>query len=63
MAEIKDKMVTVESLAASHEHNQNTYMTKVDPIGSGTFTLDGAALRYDESIGALILSFPNNNNE
>lgn len=28
MAEIKDKVVTVESLSALHEHNKETYETK-----------------------------------
>lgn len=28
MAEIKDKVVTVGSLSALHEHNKNTYETK-----------------------------------
>ena len=41
MAEIKDKSVTVESLSVLHNYNKNTYMTKVDPVGSGTITLDG----------------------
>lgn len=43
MAEIKDKIVTVESLAALHEDNKNTYMPKTDPAGSGTMTMDGDA--------------------
>lgn len=43
MAEVKDKVVTVESLSTLHEHNKNTYMTKVDPIGSGVMTMDGTA--------------------
>ena len=41
MAETKDKIVTVESLAAVHTHNQDTYMTKSDPTGSGTLTMTG----------------------
>lgn len=41
MAEVKDKIVTVESLAALHTHNQNTYITQSDPTGSGTFTMTG----------------------
>lgn len=41
MAEVKDKVVTVESLAAVHTHNQETYMTKDDPTGSGTMTMTG----------------------
>lgn len=41
MAEIKDKVVTVESLSILHEHNRNTYMPTVDPIGSGAMTING----------------------
>ena len=41
MAEVKNKVVTVESLAAVHTHNQDTYMTKDDPTGSGTMTMTG----------------------
>ena len=39
--EIKDKVVTVESLSTLHEHNKNTYMPMADPIGSGTMTMNG----------------------
>lgn len=41
MAEVKDKVVTVESLAAAHTHNQETYMTQSDPTGVGTMTMTG----------------------
>ena len=41
MAEVKNKIVTVESLAAVHAHNQDTYMTKSDPTGVGTMTMTG----------------------
>lgn len=41
MAEIKNKVVTVESLAAVNTHNQDTYMTKSDPTGVGTMTMTG----------------------
>ena len=45
MAEVKDKIVTVESLAAVKNaidtDNQETYMTKTDPTGSGTMTMVG----------------------
>lgn len=41
MAEIKDKVVTVESLSILHEHNKDTYMPIVNPIGSGTMTING----------------------
>jgi hypothetical protein len=41
MAEVKDKVVTVESLAAVHTHGQNTYMTKNNPSGTGTFSMSG----------------------
>lgn len=41
MAETKNKIVTVESLAAVHTHNQETYITKSDPTGVGTLTMTG----------------------
>ena len=41
MAEVKDKVVTVESLSALHTHNQETYMTSSDPTGVGTMTMTG----------------------
>lgn len=41
MAEVKNKIVTVESLAAVNTHNQETYMTKSDPTGVGTLTMTG----------------------
>lgn len=41
MAEIKDKVVTVESLSILHEHNKETYMPMVDPVGSGMMTING----------------------
>ena len=41
MAAVKDKIVTVESLAAVNTHNQETYMTKSNPSGSGTLTVSG----------------------
>ncbi len=41
MAEIKDKVVTVESLSILHEHNKDTYMPIVNPVGSGTMTMNG----------------------
>ena len=43
MADTKNKVVTVESLAAVHTHNQETYMTKDDPTGTGTMTMTGGA--------------------
>lgn len=41
MAEVKDKIVTVESLAAVHAHNQNSYMAKTNPVGSGVLSMTG----------------------
>lgn len=41
MADVKNKVVTVESLAAVNTHNQETYMTKDDPTGTGTMTMAG----------------------
>lgn len=74
MAAVKDKIVTVESLAAVNTHNQETYMTKSNPSGNGTMTMTGngnfsgdvtvgsltignAVLNYDETEGALKISF------
>ena len=43
MAEIKDKVVTVESLAVLHENSEKTYMPMSNPTGNGTMTMDGNA--------------------
>ena len=43
MAQIKDKVVTVESLSALHEDSKKTYMKMNDPAGTGTMTMDGDA--------------------
>ena len=40
MAEVKDKIVTVESLSAVHEYNKEAYMPKINPTGSGTLSID-----------------------
>ena len=42
MADVKDKVVTVESLAALHTNNENTYMTKTNPTGSGAMSINGS---------------------
>ena len=47
MAEIKDKVVTVESLSALHEHNKETYIAKTDVVsvengGTGATTTEEA---------------------
>lgn len=41
MAEVKNKVVTVEALSAVHTHNQNTYMAKNNPSGNGTLSMSG----------------------
>ena len=51
MAEVKDKIVTVESLGILHEHNENTYMTKNNPTGSGVLTMDGTG-EFAENVNA-----------
>lgn len=43
MAEIKDKVVTVESLATLHKHNENSYMSKDNPVGNGIMMMNGDA--------------------
>lgn len=56
MAEIKDKVVTVESLSALHEHNKEAYMPKVNPTGSGTMTMDGnASFSGNIDVGSLTI--------
>lgn len=40
MADIKDKVVTVESLSALHKSNKETYMTKENPTGNGSFSMN-----------------------
>ena len=41
MAEVKDKVVTVEALSAVHEYNKNAYMSMANPTANGTLTMDG----------------------
>ena len=71
MAEVKNKVVTVESLAAVHSYNQDTYMSQIDPTASGTLTMDGiidadslrigdAVLSYDSTDGVLKIVFSTN---
>lgn len=56
MAEIKNKVVTVESLAAVNTHNQDTYMTKDDPTGTGTMTMTGdGSFTGDVTVGSLAI--------
>lgn len=43
MAEIKDKLVTVESLKMVHEHNKETYVTKTADGLNGVLA-DGATV-------------------
>lgn len=68
MALVKDKVVTVESLAAVHTHNQNTYMTKANPNGSGTFTMSGDGVFSGDvdvnslTIGNAVLNYDTTNN-
>lgn len=45
MAEVKDKVVTAESLKALHDYNANSYVKKTDTIplaNGGTDATDGA---------------------
>ena len=39
MAEIKDKVVTVDSLAAVHDYNQKTFMPMVNPEAMGDLSV------------------------
>lgn len=60
MAEVKDKIVTVESLSALHEHNKSIYVNKEDVISTingGTNARDGATgLANLFADGATVLS-------
>lgn len=56
MAEIKDKVVTVESLATLHEHNKKSYMQMNDPSGTGMMTMEGdASFSGSVNIGSLFI--------
>lgn len=59
MLNIKDKVVTVESLSTLHEHNKNTYMTKVNPTGAGAMIFDGSAL-FSGNVGVGSLTIGSN---
>lgn len=60
MAEIKDKVITVESLSTLHEYNKETYVNKADIISmekGGTNASDGATgLKNLFADGVTILS-------
>lgn len=56
MAEVKNKVVTVESLSTLHEHNKSTYMPIANPSGRGTMTMDGDASFFgDVNVGSLTI--------
>ena len=56
MAEIKDKIVTVESLSILHEDNRKSYMTKTDPRASGVMTMKGNAdFSGDVNVGSITI--------
>lgn len=56
MTKIKDKIVTVESLASLHEHNKKTYMTKVNPVGNGNMIMEGnAVFSEDMNVNSLTM--------
>lgn len=60
MAEVKDKVITAESLKALHDYNQKAYTAKTDIIpieNGGTNAADGAlGLQNLFASGATILS-------
>lgn len=48
MAEIKDKIVTVESLSSLHDYNKEIYMTQNKPTGTGTVSMNR---KQDTTVG------------
>lgn len=60
MAQVKDKVITVESLNALHEYDESTYVNKTDVISianGGTNASNGATgLKNLFADGATILS-------
>ena len=64
MPRVENKLVTVESLSALHEHNKDAYMTQVNPAGSGNFSMDGDGL-FNGSVEAnyFILKSSSENSE
>jgi hypothetical protein len=54
MAEIKDKIVTVESLSALHEHDTKTYLPKANPVVSGDFKISNGSLSMNRTTASLI---------
>lgn len=66
MAEIKDKVVTVESLNALHEHNENTYLKTSGGTISGNTNINGIlniqgqqAFYYDASASSQVIGTNN----
>ena len=43
MAELKDKVITVESLKAKHDYDEGTYLKKSGGTMTGDITLSGGA--------------------
>ena len=63
MAEIKDKIVTVESLAMVHAYNQNAYMPKTDNIFTQV-DLNNESLHYNPNdFVGFILEIVDTNNK
>lgn len=59
MIEVKDKIITVESLSALHDHNKNSYMSASNPTGNGVMTMNGSAsFSGDIMIGSNIKLVP-----
>ena len=63
MTEIKDKIITLESLAMVHAYNQNAYMSKTNNV-LVLMDLDDKSLQYNPSdFVNFILEIVNANNE
>lgn len=56
MADIKDKVVNVESLSTLHEYNKRAYMSSDNPTGDGTMTINGdAEISGNVNVGSFMI--------
>ena len=62
MAEIKNKIVTVESLDALHDYDENTYLKKNNALSTLGITATAAELNYVDGVTSNVQTQLNNIN-